>query len=123
MLDTVIPKIIQDKCVRHLIISILVDTRYFGFIYLDIVSQFACVIFTLETSYGIRAMTQGMHLLKGNIIVVFVIEVLLYGLFFYAFWIDYLDILHDEAHLTLEMQVLMATIYLVPLGFCSCLLL
>ncbi|GJX14052.1 hypothetical protein Tco_0205810 [Tanacetum coccineum] len=57
------------------------DARTFGFLYVATVSQFACVISTLETSYGIKAMIKGRQLLKGNFGFPLLIQLLFYLLF------------------------------------------
>ncbi|GJZ04826.1 hypothetical protein Tco_0538101 [Tanacetum coccineum] len=77
------------------------DARTFGFLYVATVSQFACVISTLETSYGIKAMIKGRQLLKGNFGFPLLIQLLFYLLFNGLRLFYFHFVLRDEAHLAL----------------------
>ncbi|KAM0044446.1 hypothetical protein Hdeb2414_s0010g00353361 [Helianthus debilis subsp. tardiflorus] len=69
--------IIPNSVVSAIILYVVLIVYLMGFVYMTVIWQLASVVSVLESSYGIKAMTKSMDLIKGNRVVAVAIFFLL----------------------------------------------
>ncbi|KAF5796270.1 hypothetical protein HanXRQr2_Chr08g0349481 [Helianthus annuus] len=69
--------ILPNSVVSAIILYVVLIVYLMGFVYMTVIWQLASVVSVLESSYGIKAMTKSMDLIKGNRVVAVAIFFLL----------------------------------------------
>ncbi|KAJ0932170.1 hypothetical protein HanPSC8_Chr04g0170561 [Helianthus annuus] len=69
--------ILPNSVVSAIILYVVLIVYLMGFVYMTVIWQLASVVPVLESSYGIKAMTKSMDLIKGNRVVAVAIFFLL----------------------------------------------